>query len=59
MKGTNNIIQDFTRVPESIISTINTNLEPGTAYTFVVSAVNGLGSGPRGSDHVVTPSRMS
>ena len=58
MKGISTIIQDLTRVPESTISTINANLEPGTAYTFVVSAVNALSSGPRGSDSVVTPSRM-
>ena len=45
-------------VPESTTSAINANLEPRTTYTFVVSAVNGLGSGPRGSDSIVTPSRM-
>ena len=58
MKGTSTTIQNLTRVTESTTSAINANLEPTTTYTFVVSAVNGLGSGPRGSDSVVTPSRM-
>ena len=36
---------------------VNT-LQAGTIYTFAVSAVNVLGSGPSGSANVITPSRM-
>ena len=36
---------------------INT-LQAGVVYTFAVSAVNVLGSGPSGSDNVITPRRM-
>ena len=45
-------------LPSSVTSHMINTLEAGTMYTFAVSAVNVLGSGPSGSAKVITPSRM-
>ena len=57
-KGTDKPQELAKTVLPSMTSNMLNTLQAGVAYTFAVSAVNVLGSGPSGSASVTTPNRM-